>query len=164
MSHRKTEGLESYCCSIVPHVSGEGCSILCQLSSSASSSSSSSSACASFSTASSGWQCSPPDLNRKFRLAVFRTGPQPRVLAGSVPRRTTQSQAQPQTQSQTQPQTRSHNHNHKDTFIYSTQPWHATTTHNHSTQPQLQRTTRGPTSKVENHKTHDHGNMLLAMA
>ena len=31
------------------------------------------------STASSGWQCSPPDLNREFRLAV-------RASAGSVPR------------------------------------------------------------------------------
>ena len=40
------------------------------------------------STASSGWQCSPPDLNLKFRLAAFPAGPQPQVPLGSVPRRT----------------------------------------------------------------------------
>ena len=39
------------------------------------------------STASSGWQCSPPDLNRELRLAVFPAGPPPRASAGSVPRR-----------------------------------------------------------------------------
>ena len=39
-------------------------------------------------TATSAWQCSPPDLNRELRLAVFPTGPQPRVSLGSVPRQT----------------------------------------------------------------------------
>ena len=43
---------------------------------------------ASSSTASSGWQCSLPDLNREFRVAVFPAGPQLRVPLGSVPRRT----------------------------------------------------------------------------
>ena len=40
------------------------------------------------STASSGRQCSPPDLNRQLRTAVFPAGPQPPVPDGSVPRRT----------------------------------------------------------------------------
>ena len=40
------------------------------------------------STASSGLQCSPPDLNRQLQTAVFPTGPQPQVQDGSVPRRT----------------------------------------------------------------------------
>ena len=41
------------------------------------------------STASAGWQCSPPDLNRELRLAVFPAELQPRASAGSsVPRRT----------------------------------------------------------------------------
>ena len=38
------------------------------------------------STASSGWQCSPPDLNRQLRTAVFPAGPQPRAPDGSLPR------------------------------------------------------------------------------
>ena len=81
------------------------------------------------STASSGWQCSPPDLNREFRLAVFPAGPQPRASAGSVPRRASTAgfdrelqlaafPAGPQPahngpQPQTTRQTRSHIHNHK---------------------------------------------------
>ena len=68
--------------SIFPHLSGEGCYILCQLPSSSSSSASSSpfrpqppaldgSVPRRTSTASSGRQCSPPDLNRELRMAVF---------------------------------------------------------------------------------------------
>ena len=63
-------------------------------SSSSYSSSSASSSTASFgrqcsrwiSTAGAGWQRSPQDLNRPLRMAVFPTGPQPRVLLDSVPR------------------------------------------------------------------------------
>ena len=84
-------------------------------------------------------------------------------------------------QSQTRSQKQSHKHattdttathSHKDTATthnHSTQPRHThtqpqrtTTTHNHDTQPQ--HTTRGSTSKIENHKTHNHGNMLLTVA
>ena len=74
---------------VLHHLSGEGCSILCELPcSSASSPSSSSSFSSTSSTASVGWQRYPPDLNRKCRMAVFPAGPQLRGSCGSVPRRT----------------------------------------------------------------------------
>ena len=38
------------------------------------------------STPRSGWQCSPPDLNRELRSAVIPAEPQLRASAGSVPR------------------------------------------------------------------------------
>ena len=78
--------LSQMCFSSFSHLSGAGCLILCQLPSSSFSSSASS--FASSSTASSGWQCSLPDLNRKFRMPAFPAGPQPRVPRGSVCRRT----------------------------------------------------------------------------
>ena len=37
-----------------------------------------------FPTASSGSECSPPDLHRKLRIKVFHIGPQPRALDQSV--------------------------------------------------------------------------------
>ena len=57
------------------------------------------------------------------------------------------------TSTNTQSQTHSHKHNHNHNTAHN---------HNHNTQPQ--HTTRGPTSKIENYNTHDHGNMLLTMA
>ena len=52
--------------------------------------------------ASSGWQCSPPDLNRELWLAVFPAG------GGSVPRRT--SSASSAWQRSPPDQTATHNH------------------------------------------------------
>ena len=134
----------------------------------------------------------PPHLNRKCGMAAFPAGPQTPQLRSAVfharpqtpqnavtntTRKTatntitniqsqniTSTNTQPQhTHNQsTQPQTHkySHNHNHTSTIHNH----NTTTAHNHNTQPQSQHTTREPTNKVENHKTHDHGNMLLTRA
>ena len=118
------------------------------------------------STVNAGWQCSPPDLNREFRLAVFPARPQPQVPLGSVPagpqpqvqdgsvpqppapERTGRCRTSTNTQPQTQPQTHSHKHDHNHIHnhaitntttthtAHSTQPQHTTTTPNHNTQPQ----------------------------
>ena len=135
---------------------------------------------------SSGWQCSPPDLNCEGRVAVFPAGPQLRAPAGSVPRRSSTS-TQPETQSQhteaktfTNTQAQSHTHNHKHTATNTTTNTvtntpHTTTTYNHkhtitNTQAQThfhtQPRTHNPMThkQSQNPKTHDHGNMLLTMA
>ena len=53
------------------------------------SSSSSALSSASYSSiANSGWQCSPPDLNRQLRMAMFHAGPQPPAPDGRVTHRT----------------------------------------------------------------------------
>ena len=57
------------------------------------------------STASSGWQCSLPDLNRNLPTAVLPTRPQPQAHDGSVPHRT--STALPTAVFPTGPQPRS---------------------------------------------------------
>ena len=92
---------------------------------------------------------------------------------------------QPQTQSHTQPQTRNHKHtirntttntttntqpqtrNHKHNYESQThnhKHTHRPQTHNHKHTTQPQHTTQGPTTKIENYHTQDHGNMLLTMA
>ena len=91
------------------------------------------------STTSVGWQCSPPDINRELRLALFPAGPQHTIHNHNhkqankqtnhkhIHKQTTtntQSQAQPQTPSQTHNHRHDHKHNHKHTH---TQPQ----THNH---------------------------------
>ena len=48
---------------------------------------SSSSSSSPSSTASVGWQCSSPDLNRQLWMAAFPAGPKPPAPDGSVPRR-----------------------------------------------------------------------------
>ena len=98
------------------------------------------------------------DLDRQLRLAVFPARPQP-----PAPNRTGRCR----TSTNTRPQTHNckHNHKHKHStqrHIYSTQPQRTIAGHNHNTRPQSQRATRGPTNKVENRKTHDHGSQRTA--
>ena len=78
------------------------------------------------------------------------------------------------TTANTSTNTQSQTHSHKHTVTNTTTTQHTTTTtthnhndntaHNHKHNTQPQHTTRGPTSKIENYNTHDHGNMLLTMA
>ena len=93
---------------------------------------------------------------RNYKHTITNTQPQTLSQTHNITNTTTNTSAK--TQPQTHNHKHSHNHNHNtqaQRYIHSTQPRHTTTTHNHSTQ--LQYTTRGPTSKIENRKSHDHG-------
>ena len=131
------------------------------------------------STARAARQCSPPDLNREGRVAVFSAGPQP-PAPERARRCLTSTNTQPQTHNhkhirkhnhkhtitstnqQTQPQTHNHKHNYKHTITTTTLTTTTKNRNNHkhtitSTQSQPQHTTTKThpqhTTTTHNHST-----------
>ena len=127
-------------------------------------------------------QTSNHNHNYKHTITNTITSTQPHTITNTQPQ--TQSHTQPQTQSHTQPQTRNHkhtirntttntttntqpqtrNHKHYESQTHNHRHTHRPQTHNHKHNTQPQHTTQGPTTKIENYHTQDHGNMLLTMA
>ena len=107
------------------------------------------------STASSQAHWALPDLNQHTKTSTNTNTESKDTTTSTVTNSHIHKHTTTNRSTNTQPPTQSQTHNNN---TQTQRHIHTTTTHNHNSQPE------DPQAKSENHKTHDHGNMLLTVA